>query len=322
MRIISLLATIFSICFANAQDAAAIKHGRFSDPIIPIFKYQDLSLSKQPLKVEECTYVWDRKNRLWIKRQYLTYNFNKEGYLIDKTEIKTDTPKEIVVGSTIQNFTYNKQLPLKVESTHTTMFKKDKEIEGLAFVFGDQGLKALVLNKDTLTFKENLLSGKNNDVLYIENGNLLEITHTDKSVLGLPKVKKQVSFGENLAPAISFKLKSNTIDIYLPGESSFYWSYYTTNAQADYDMLKSELAKGLSYYKSLLMEPSFLNKQQPKGFNHLIFKNGKLSNWIAIYNKKASNYNSPAITVRKISYPDNTVEGSLEIDAEFAALAK
>jgi hypothetical protein len=320
--------TIFSIIamllasIAAAQDMNAIKYSRFSDPIIPFFRYQDLSLNKQPIKVEEQTDVMNNKDNVWKKREHIVYDFNKAGFITTKTETKTDTPKEIVTSKTVHLFSYQNEKPLKVLTTKSGVFKNKDEVEVLDFVFGADGTTKLIKNKDTLTIQGNLLGGKKYQVSYNESGKILETVYTDKSILGFTSIYNTVAYGDNLLPALRFKSDGKTIAIYLPEDPTFYWSYYSATAQADYEMLKNELKKGQENFKALIAQASYFNRQTPKGLGHIKFKRSSASNWIAIYNKKNSSYNSTSITMRKISYTDTSVEGSLEIDKEFAALHK
>jgi RNase P/RNase MRP subunit p29 len=300
---------------STAQNQNAIKYGRFSDPIIPIFRYQDLNVSKQPSKISERTFNWDRLKKKWIKAEDIVYKINDLGYVTNKTTTSFSTEKEIVNRNIEMVYTYENGMPARVVSTTKNMFYNQAKSDQLEFIFGKEKLNSLVKTGDTLKIDGSQIIGKSTIVNYDEGVNTIMITHQDKTSIFLNKNYYFMSYGESLKPVFDYSSDSRIINLYMPDNPAFFLPYLSDNLNVDVQSLNQAITKNLESYKQLVA--SRFNSKSKLNKDHLNYKYGINSNWVAILNQKNTFYDATTLTVRKILYPNNTVEGNLDLDLAF-----
>lgn len=313
---ITLLSILLSTC-AFAQDMNAVKYQRFEDPIIPTFTYQGFDLPKIPQKIEEVTFVWNRAKKSWEKARTITTDFNTTGMVTACTSIDFSRGTDLESTRQEKKFSYDKNGLNSVEQRKNNAFSKGFVYDNLTFIYqGSQPVK-LIRQKDTLVFNQTSLMGKKWKNEYSEQGYLLKLMHTDKSVLGFTLKKHFVTYGDNIEPLFAYEEKKGYVDLYMPGNPGFFWRKYDKNVPVVLQQINDALYVNIQAYKDLVLKPNAFNNQSPQGENYLRFKKTKDNIWTAIHNKKDLWYNDASLTMRKITFQDQSVVGSLEPDVAF-----
>lgn len=313
---ITLLGILLSIC-AFAQDMNAVKYQRFEDPIIPTFTYQGFDLPKIPQKIEEVTFVWNRAKKSWEKARTITTDFSTTGMVTSCTSIDFSRGTDLESTRQEKIFNYDKNGLNSVEQRKNNAFSKGFIYDNLTFIYqGSQPVK-LVRQKDTLVFNQTSLTGKKWKNEYSEQGYLLKLVHTDKSVLGFTDKKHFVTYGDNIQPLFAYEEKKGYVDLYMPGNPCFFWRKYDKNVPVVLQQINDALSINIQAYKDLVLKPNAFNNQSPQGENYLRFKRTTDNIWTVIHNKKDLRYDDASLTMRKITFQDQSVVGSLEPDVAF-----
>lgn len=315
MKKIIIVCLLFLSIDGIAQDMDVVKYGYFSNPMFPIFGYQNLNVNKIPIKIEEVTYSYKSGDKTWEKVEEILYNFNADGFLNNMA--KKNYYANYLSDFITRNYYYSKNGPTKVLLTRDNkkyLAPDNSLINKLEYLYNQGDLESIVMDKDTILAKDDPLLGKQHQIESEDFSGYYKLTYTYKIFGSTMEKHHYFSSTHNARALFHFQENRNTIDIYRPNDRTFYFNKFSTYLISDIKYLTDAVSGNDEAYEKLLLEPNYFNKNKVQGVGHLTFKDGINSNWIAIFNKKSSYYGAPTITMRKITFPDNSIEGTLDLD--------